>query len=333
MEKRAIINHADFGGMKMKNRYKEIRTKGFKRSELPLHLMLLPGVILTLIFSYGPMFGLVMAFQNFSPKKGLFRSEFAGLKNFEYVFNIPEFWQIIQNTLYISVLKILLGIIVPVIIALLLNEVVSKKFKKTVQTVIYFPHFLSWIILGGLLIDILSPSEGMVNHFIKMLGGNPIFFLGDKNWFPLTMVISDVWKEFGYGTIIYMAALTSIDPTLYEAASIDGAGKFKQMLNITLPALWPTILLTLMLSLGGILNAGGTSSAAGSSGFEQIYNLYSPQVYETGDIIETLVFRLGLGNGQYSVATAIGLIKSIISFALMSFGYWIAKKKANYEII
>lgn len=306
--------------------------KGKKR-DLPLHLMILPGVILTLIFSYGPMMGLIMAFQDFSPKDGFLGSEFVGLKNFIYVFKIPGFWQIVSNTLLISVLKIIFSIIVPVIVALLLNELVGAKFKRTVQTIIYFPHFLSWIILGGLLIDILSPSEGMVNKLIKLFGGTPIYFLGDKAWFPYTMVITDVWKEFGYGTIVYLAALTSIDPTLYEAASIDGAGKFKQMLNVTLPALVPTILLMLMLSLGGILNAGGTASAAGSSGFEQIYNLYSPQVYETGDIIETLVFRLGLGNGQYSVATAIGFIKSMISFILMSFGYWLAKKTANYEII
>lgn len=303
------------------------------RSQLPLHLMILPGAVLVLIFSYGPMLGLIMAFQDFSPKKGFFESAFVGLDNFAYVFKIPGFWNIVSNTLLISVLKIIFSIVVPVVVALLLNEVISTKFKRTVQTIIYFPHFLSWIILGGLLIDILSPSEGMVNYVIQLFGGSPIYFLGDKNWFPYTMVITDIWKEFGYGTIVYLAALTSIDPTLYEAAAMDGAGKLRQTFHVTLPALVPTILLMLMLSLGGILNAGGTASAAGSSGFEQIYNLYSPQVYETGDIIETLVFRLGLGNGQYSVATAIGFIKSVISFVLMTFGYWLAKKTANYEII
>ncbi|MDL2323977.1 ABC transporter permease subunit [Ruminococcaceae bacterium OttesenSCG-928-A16] len=300
---------------------------------LPLHLMILPGAILVFVFSYLPMFGLVMAFQNFSPAKGFFGSDFVGLANFRYAFKIPGFWQIVYNTLLISILKIILNIVVPVIVALLLNELISTKFKRTVQTVIYFPHFLSWIILAGLFIDILSPSEGIVNTIIRFFGGNPIYFLGDKNWFPYSMVFTDVWKEFGYGTIVYLAALTSINPTLYEAAEIDGAGRFKQTLHVTLPALAPTILLMGMLSLGGILNAGGTVSASGSSGFEQIYNLYSPQVYETGDILETLVFRLGLGNGQYSVATAIGLIKSAISCGLMTFGYWLAKKTANYEIL
>lgn len=304
-----------------------------RRRELPLHLMILPGSILILIFSYLPMFGLVMAFQKFSPRRGFFGSEFIGLENFEYVFRLPGFWQIVYNTLLISILKIVLSIVVPVLVALLLNELSGRRFKRTVQTVIYFPHFLSWIILAGLFIDILSPSEGFVNSAIRLLGASPIYFLGDKQWFPYTMVLTDVWKEFGYGTIVYLAALTGIDPTLYEAAEIDGAGRLRQTINVTLPALMPTILLMVMLSLGSILNAGGTVSASGSSGFEQIYNLYSPQVYETGDILETLVFRLGLGSGQYSVATAIGLLKSLITLVLMSFGYWLAKKTANYEIL
>jgi putative aldouronate transport system permease protein len=294
--------------------------------------MLLPGVVLVFIFSYGPMFGLVMAFQDFSPRKGFFGSAFVGLENFAYALRIPGFWQIIHNTLLMSVLKIVLGIVTPVLVALMLNELVSRRLKRVVQTIIYFPHFLSWIILSGLFIDILSPSEGVVNHIIRLLGGRPVFFLGDKNWFPYTMVLTEVWKEFGYGTIVYLAALTSVDPTLYEAAGIDGAGRLKQTLHVSLPAMAPTILLMTMLSFGGILNAGGTVSSGGS-GFEQIYNMYSPQVYQTGDIFDTLVFRLGLENGQFSVATAMGCFKSVISFVVMSSGYWLAKKTANYEIL
>ena len=316
--------------IKRKNKYS--KTKRLKNWSL--HLMLLPGVIFLFIFSYLPMFGLIMAFLNFSPRKGFFGSDFVGLANFEYVFRLPRIWNIVYNTLLISILKIIFSIIIPVLVALLLNELISRKFKRTVQTIIYFPHFLSWIILAGLFIDILSPSEGIVNAVIKSFGGNPIYFLGDKNWFPYTMVFTDIWKEFGYGTIVYLAALTSINPVLYEAAEIDGAGRFKQTLSITLPALTPIIMLMGMLSLGGILNAGGTVSTSGSSGFEQIYNLYSPQVYETGDIVETLVFRLGIGGGgQYSVATAIGFVKSVITLVLMTFGYWLAKKTANYEIL
>ena len=303
------------------------------RRNLPLHIMILPGIVFVFIFSYLPMFGLVMAFQNFSPRRSFTGSEFVGLKNFTYAFNLPGFWQVTYNTLLISVLKIIFSIIVPVLVALLLNALISKWFKRTVQTIIYFPYFLSWIILAGLFIDILSPSEGAVNEIIKFFGMNPIYFLGDKAWFPYTMVITDIWKGFGYGTIIYLAALTSINPDLYEAAEMDGAGGFKKTLYITMPALMPVIMLMLMLSLGGILNAGGTISASGSSGFEQIYNLYSPQVYETGDILETLVFRLGLGGGQYSVASAVGLVKSVFTLILMSLGYWLAKKTANYEIL
>jgi putative aldouronate transport system permease protein len=303
-----------------------------QRRNIPLHLMLLPGVILVFIFSYGPMFGLVMAFQKFSPRKGFLGSEFVWLDNFAYAFKLPGFWQIIYNTLLISVLKIILGILIPVLVALMLNELLNRHFRRVIQTVIYFPHFLSWIILSGLFIDILSPSEGVVNHIIRLFGGESIFFLGDKNWFPYTMVLTDTWKEFGYGTIVYLAALTSVDPTLYEAAGIDGAGRLKQTFHVSLPAMAPTILLMTMLSFGGILNAGGTVSSGGS-GFEQIYNMYSPQVFQTGDILDTLVFRLGLGNGQFSVATAIGCVKSIISFLMMGGGYWLAKKTANYEIL
>jgi putative aldouronate transport system permease protein len=304
-----------------------------QRRNLPLHIMILPGMAMVFVFSYLPMFGLVMAFQNFSPRKGFFGSDYIGLANFEYAFRLPGFWQVVYNTLLISILKILFSIIIPVLVALLLNALISNLYKRTIQTIIYFPHFLSWIILAGLFIDILSPSDGAINAVLKFLGANPIYFLGDKNWFPYTMVITDIWKGFGYGTIIYLAALTSIDPGLFEAAEIDGAGRFKQVLYITLPSLMPVIMVMGMLSLGGILNAGGTVSASGSSGFEQIYNLYSPQVYETGDILETLVFRLGLGGGQYSVASAVGMVKSVFTFLLMSLGYWLAKRIANYEIL
>ncbi|NLV59307.1 MAG: sugar ABC transporter permease [Clostridiales bacterium] len=304
-----------------------------QKRNLPLHLMIIPGALVILIFSYGPMMGLVMVFQKFSAGKGFFRSPFVGLENFRYVFSYPGIWQVLSNTLLISSLKIIGSIVFPVLVALLLNELSGRRFKRVVQTAIYFPHFLSWIILGGLMIDILSPSEGLINGIIGAVGGTPVYFLGDKNWFPYTMVITELWKEVGYGTIVYMAALTAIDPTLYEAAAIDGAGHWKQMRHVTLPSLMPTILLMAMLSLGAILNAGGTLSAAGSSGFEQIFNLYSPQVYETGDVLDTLVFRLGLGGTKYSVAATIGFLKSIVSGTMMVLGYWIAKKVAHYEII
>jgi len=287
---------------------------------------MLPGVILVLVYAYGPMLGLVMAFQKFSPSKGFFGSEWVGMDNFTYILNIPTFMEVIRNTLVISVFKIALGVLVPVIITLLLNELRMIKFKRSVQTMIYFPHFLSWIILGGIFIDMLSPSEGVVNKLIAAAGLQPIYFLGDPDWFPGTMIATDTWKEAGYGAIVYLAALTGISPALYEAAQIDGAGRWSQMRNITLPGIMPMIMLMSVLALANILNAG-------TNGFEQIFNLYSPQVYKTGDILDTLVFRIGLGNAQFSVATAMGLIKAVISFVFISAGYLVAAKWFNYKVL
>jgi len=298
-----------------------IKKKNIKRN-LPLHLMILPGFILVLIYSYGPMVGIIMAFEKFTPSKGILRSPFIGLENFRFVMNLPTTFQVIWNTLFISTMKIAGGIVVPVLYALLLNEVNNNFIKRTVQTVIYFPHFLSWVILSGIFIDILSPSTGIVNDLLKAIGIKPIFWLGDPNWFPCTLAITDIWKEFGFGTIIYLTALTNIDPTLYEASYIDGAGRFKQTLYITLPSIMHIIMLMTILSLGNILNAG----------FEQVFNLYSPQVYSTGDIIDTLVYRLGMENTQYGVATAVGLFKSVVSFLLIGLSYYLANKYTDYHI-
>lgn len=293
----------------------------FKR-EIPFYLMLLPGIIVVFVYSYIPLGGLVMAFQNYDPTLGIFNSPWVGLENFEYVFSMPDTFNIIYNTFFIAILKIIGGLVIPILVALMLNEVTFTPLKRTVQTLIYLPHFLSWVILAGVFIDLLSPTEGIVNRFLGLFGLEPIYFLGDERWFPYTMVLTDVWKEFGFGTIIYLAALTGIDPTLYEAAVVDGAGRFKQTLHITLPGILPTIVLMTVLALGNVLNAG----------FDQIYNLLSPQVYSTGDIIDTMVYRLGLQQVQYSTATAVGLFKSVISFALISTSYFLAYKFADYQI-
>lgn len=293
------------------------------KKQLPLHLMILPGFVILLIFSYIPMAGIVIAFQKFIPAKGLFGDQkWIGLDNFRYVLDLPNFGSVIWNTIYIAVWKIILGLIIPIIFAILLNEVTHNGLKRSVQTLIYLPHFLSWVVLGGILIDILSPSDGIVNKFIQLLGFEPIFFLGDNKWFQGTMVVTETWKEFGYGTIIYLAAITGIDPSLYEAARIDGASRWKQILNITLPGMRMVIVLLMVLNLGNLLNAG----------FDQIFNLYSPPVYETGDIIDTFVYRIGLLDAQYGVATAVGLFKSVVSFTLISVSYFCAYKFADYRI-
>ncbi|WP_040950710.1 ABC transporter permease [Gorillibacterium massiliense] len=293
-----------------------------RMQEFPLHIMLLPGVILTLLFSYVPMAGIVMAFQKFQPSKGIFHSKWIGLENFNYMLDLPNFTSVLWNSVYIAVLKIIAGLIVPIIAALLLNEVSKAFFKRTVQTIIYFPHFLSWVILGGIFIDILSPSSGLVNEFLGFFGIKPIFFLGNEHWFPVTLVVSDTWKNFGYGTIVYLAALTGIDQSLYEAAVVDGAGRWKQTLHVTLPGMMPIITLMTVLSLGNVLNAG----------FEQVFNLYSPMVYSTGDIIDTFVYRIGLLDAQYGVATAVGLFKSVISFVLIVLSNKLANKYAGYRV-
>jgi putative aldouronate transport system permease protein len=298
----------------------ERRSRFFR--ELPLHLMIIPSVIVALIYSYGPMLGSVMAFQDFNPVKGIFGSQWVGFKNFQYIANIPGSFIVLWNTVYIAFFKIIGMIIVPVTFALLLNEVQSRYFKRTIQTMIYLPHFLSWIILSGTLIDILSPSEGIVNQIISMMGFEPIFFLGDKFWFPITIILTDIWKGVGFGTIIYLAAITGIDPALYESAIIDGASRWKQTLFITLPGIMPIIVLMTVLSLGNILNAG----------FDQVFNLYSPQVYDTGDIIDTFVYRLGIEQQQYAAATAVGLFKSLVSFIFVSLSYLFADKFANYRV-
>lgn len=285
--------------------------------------MLLPGLVMILLFSYVPMAGVMIAFQKFIPAKGLFGDQkWVGLDNFEYVMNLPSFTQVLWNTLFISSLKLILGLIIPLVFAILLNELASNVIKRSVQTAIYLPYFLSWVVLGGILIDILSPSGGIVNEFLGWFGVSKIFFLGDNDWFPFTLIASDVWKNFGYGTIVYLAAITGIDPGLYEAATIDGANRWHKTWHITIPGIRMVIVLLSVLSLGQLLNAG----------FDQVFNLYSPQVYESGDILDTFVYRIGLLDAQYGVATAVGFFKSIISLTLISSSYFLAYRFAKYRI-
>ena len=285
------------------------------------YAMLIPGVVLTFIFSYIPLYGVIIAFEKYNVGMG-FNSPWVGLENFRYLFSQPTFVRTIWNTLFISVWKLALGIIVPVTIAVLLNEMRSEKLKRFYQTLIYIPNFLSWIIMAGVLMDILS-STGAINTILAKLGMGTVNFLGDAKVFPWTMIVSDVWKGFGYGTIVYLAALLGIDPSLYESAMLDGATRWQQIKNITIPLLMPTIILMTVLSLGSVLNAG----------FDQIYNLYSPAVWETGDIIDTYVYRLGIQQAQYSVGAAVGLFKSLVSAIMVVTSYRLADKLAGYRIL
>lgn len=291
--------------------------------ELPLHLMLIPGIVIIFIFHYIPLGGLVIAFQRFIPAKGLFGNQkWVGLQNFEYIFSMPNTMNVLTNTVVIAGAKIVLNLIIPITVALMLNELRSTKLKRTVQTVIYFPHFLSWIIFGSIIMDLLSPQNGIVNRLLGALGADPIFFLGDNRYFRQTIIWTDIWKNFGYGTVVYMATITSIDPTLYEAAAIDGANRWQQTRHVTLPGMRMIIVLMMVLSLGNVLNAG----------FDQIYNMYSPIVYQTGDIIDTMVYRLGMENAKYSPAAAVGIFKSVVSMVFISTSYYVADRFFDYRL-
>ena len=294
-----------------------------RTNTLPYHLMLLPGVLLVLMFSYVPIYGVVIAFQRFIPARGMFGDQsWVGWGNFEYLLALPTVWQVFAYTLIIAILKIAGGTVLPIVVSLLLNEVRSSLFRRSVQTIIYFPYFISWIVFGGIMVDLLSPNGGIVNQVIVALGFEPVYFLGDVERFRGTLVVTDVWKTFGFITVIYLAAITSIDPTLYEVASIDGAGRWQKAWHITIPGMGMVIVLLMVLNLGNILNAG----------FEQVFVLYSPLVYETGDIIDTLVYRLGLLQAQFGVATAVGLLKGVISFGLISASYYIAYRFFSYRL-
>ncbi len=285
------------------------------------YAMLVPGVILTFIFSYIPLYGIIIAFEKYNVGMG-FSSPWAGLENFRYLFSQPTFTRTIWNTLFIAVWKLALGVIVPVTVAVLLNEMISDRLKRIYQTLIYIPNFLSWVIMAGVLMDILG-SDGAINGILNALGLQSVNFLGSAKVFPWTMIFSDVWKGFGYGTVVYLAALTGIDVSLYESAKLDGATRWQQIKSITIPLLMPTIILMTVLSLGNVLNAG----------FDQIYNLYSPAVWETGDVIDTYVYRLGIQQAQYSVGAAVGLFKSVVSAILVVTSYVLADKLAGYRIL
>lgn len=303
--------------------------KAYKARQRSFHIMLFVPCLVLFIFNYLPIFGLVMAFQDFQPGLGFLKSEWVGLKNFRTLMQLPNFFPALRNTLVIAVGKIIGNLVIPIAFALMLNEVRNKWFKKTAQTITYLPYFLSWIVLSGIFINFLSQGStqsdtGFLNAVLMNIGfiKEPIDFLGNKNLFPWAMIFTDVWKNFGYNAIVYLAALTGIDPGLYEAAAIDGAGRWKQTLHVTLPGIAPIIVLMTVLSIGNILNAG----------FDQIFNMYSASVYSTGDIIDTLVYRLGMVNQQYSLSAAVGFFKSAVSGILIIVSYKLAEKFAGYRV-
>lgn len=292
-----------------------------KSDVLSYYLMMLPGMVLLVLFTFVPLFYSVIAFQKFTPARGIANSPWVGLENFAFLFRIQDAREVFGNTLFIAISKIILLLLVAITFALLLNELRFSKIKRSIQTMVYLPHFLSWVILAGILRTILA-RNGMMNDFLGFFGMDPVQFLGRPQIFPWVIILSDVWKEFGFEAIIYLAALTAIDPTLYEVAELDGANRWQKMFYISVPSILPTIILVASLSIGNILNAG----------FDQIFNLYSPIVYSTGDILDTYVYRVGLLQGQYSIGTTVGLLKTFISLILIGASYWAASKFAGYRI-
>ncbi|MBP3965743.1 ABC transporter permease [Paenibacillus lignilyticus] len=292
-----------------------------KKWLLNYHLMLLPGIVLLIIFSTIPLFGTVIAFQDFIPGIPIFEQTWVGLDNFTFMLQLPGSRQVFINTLVIASMKIVLGIIIPITFALLLHEIRARAFKRLVQTIVYLPHFMSWVILSGILIAMLS-IDGIVNQITGFFHMEPIMFLASNQYFRHIIVWSDVLKEFGFSAVVYLAALAGINPSLYEAAEIDGASRFRKLWHVTIPGIMPTIVLLSTLSLGNILNAG----------FDQVFNLYNPLVYSSGDIIDTYVYRMGLVDQQYGLATSVGLMKSVIAIILIALSNKMADKFANYRI-
>jgi len=297
------------------------RTRNYLARAWPLYAMFVPGLVALAIFSYYPMYGVVMAFQDYNPGLGFLRSPWVGLQNFRDIFSNPDFYDIVRNSFIIATLKIVTLQVAAVALALLLNEVAALWFKRALQTVLYLPYFLSWVVLGGILLDMLS-SRGVVAQAFRALGLASPMFLGSNTWFVPTLVVTNIWQSVGWSTIIYLAALTAVDPQLHEAAAIDGAGRWQRVRHITLPAIASTVVLLACLNLGNVLQAG----------FDQVFTLYNPAVYATGDILDTYVYRVGLISARYSLGAAIGLFKSVMGFILIVSAYRLADKFAGYSI-
>lgn len=281
-----------------------------------LYLMLVPGLAFLLLFKYTPMYGLVIAFQDFSIFKGIGDSTWVGLKHFERLIHNEEFYRVLLNTIWISVYKLIFLFPLPIIVAILLNELRKVVFQRTIQSIIYLPHFISWVIVSGIFINLLSVNGGLINNMLGFFGIGPIPFFVDPGIFRPLLVFTEGWKEMGWGTIVYLAAIASIDPQLYEAAKMDGASKFRQMIHVTLPGISSTIVLMLILRLGHMLEAGT----------EQILVMYNPVVYNVADVIGTYVYRVGLGASDYSFSTAVGLFESVVAFILIVSGNQICRR-------
>lgn len=269
------------------------------------YLILIPAIVLLIIFAYRPMYGIVIAFKNFSPRKGIMGSPWVGLENFERIFDLDMFWQAFKNTIVINLLKLIFGFPLSILLAIMINAVKNKIFKNTVQTLVYLPHFVSWVVVAGIIFALFDERSGSLYKLLSGVVNLNIF--GDGKQFVTMLVVSDIWKEVGWGAIIYLAALSGVSEDLYEASELDGANRIQQLFNVTIPQILPTISIMLILRVGGLIGGG----------FDQIYNLYNSTVYEYADVLDTFIYRYGIGDGEFEVGTAVGLFSNVINIALL----------------
>lgn len=287
-----------------------------------LYILCIPGIIYLIMFKYIPMYGVTVAFKDFNIYKGFWDSEWVGLQNFFDLFTSQKFYQVLINNILISVYKIIFRLPAPILIALFLNEIRKKLFKRSVQTILYLPHFISWVVIAGIFIDLLSPNDGLVNSFLKQLGIDPVFFLAESRFFRSIVIFTDIWRNAGFGAILYLAAISSINQELYEAAIIDGAGRFKQMLYITLPGIASTIGVIFILFLGQMMYVDT----------EQILMFLNPAVYDVGDVINTYVYRVGLGKMEFNLTSTAGLFQSVIGLVMIVVSNSIAKRYSDTSV-
>ena len=280
-----------------------------------LYLLLVPCVVYFIIFNYVPMYGLIIAFKEFKFSKGILGSPWNGLENFQYLFGLKDFYRVLGNSILLTLLRLVIAFPVPIILSLALNEIPYLRYKRLTQTMIYLPYFISWVVIGGILVNLLSPSWGIINGLIKSLGGEPVFFLGSGRYFRGIAVVSYIWKQAGWDTIIYLAAITAINPELYEAATIDGAGRLKRIWHVTLPGIRTTVVILLLLAIGGLMG----------NGFEQIYMLQNSSNLQVSEVFETYTYKLGIVNGRFSFATTVGLFSSVVGFVLLMLANYGAK--------
>lgn len=296
--------------------------RGIKKTKY-LQLMIIPALIWYIIFCYGPMYGVIIAFKEFNMRLGIWNSPFVGFEQFERFLTHPYFWRLLRNTLLLSLYSFIFAFPIPIVFALLLNEVRNLTFKKFVQTVSYLPHFISMVAIVGMIVMMLSPSSGFVNKILtSVLGIDPIYFMAEQKWFRPIYILSGIWQGTGWSAIIYLAALSGIDQEQYEAVAIDGGGRFKQLWHITLPGIKPTIVILFILNLGSLFSVG----------YEKIILMYSPITYETADVISTFVYRVGLFDAKYSYSTAIGLLNSVINLILLVAANRMARKFADFSL-